>query len=193
MSDGPNTFEAFIGRIRRGDASAAEEFVQKFEPIVRRAAHFKLNDGAVRRQMDSLDVCQSVMAGFFTRVALGELELREPGDLVKLLGTMARNRVFHHLKKQRAKRRDVRRNQSNDDQAMPLAGSDPTPSMIVADRELLERARGILSPEERRIADERAEGKSWEEIAAGLHQKPDAVRVRLSRALDRVCAQLGFE
>jgi hypothetical protein len=38
-----------------------------------------------------MDICQSVLATFFVRVAAGEYDLKEPDDLIKLLPNMTRN------------------------------------------------------------------------------------------------------
>jgi hypothetical protein len=64
---------------------------------------------------------------------------------------------------------------------------------VVAFRELLETFRTRLDPEERRLADLRAAGGSWPEIAAQVGGNPDALRYRLTRALDRVARQLNLD
>jgi DNA-directed RNA polymerase specialized sigma24 family protein len=74
-----------------------------------------------------------------------------------------------------------------------FADHDPTPSVMVANRELLDEARNRLTEEERRIADQRALGRGWAEIAAETGEKPDAVRIRFTRAMDRIAEQLGLE
>jgi hypothetical protein len=53
--------------------------------------------------------------------------------------------------------------------------------------------RGLLTEDERRLAEQRADGRSWPEIAAEVGGTPEAVRKRLERALDRVCQQLGVD
>jgi RNA polymerase sigma-70 factor (ECF subfamily) len=53
--------------------------------------------------------------------------------------------------------------------------------------------RQRLTPEELRVADLRAEGRQWAEIAAALGGTAQARRRQLSRALDRIAAQIGLE
>ena len=52
----------------------------------------------LRRVLDSVDVCQSVLANFFVRVAAGQFDLDQPEQLLRLLATMARNRILDHVK-----------------------------------------------------------------------------------------------
>ena len=54
-----------IGRVRDGDARAAEELVRRYEPLIRREVRFRLHDSRLRRVFDSMDVCQPVLASFF--------------------------------------------------------------------------------------------------------------------------------
>jgi DNA-directed RNA polymerase specialized sigma24 family protein len=64
---------------------------------------------------------------------------------------------------------------------------------VVAHRELLQAFRSRLSAEERQLADWRDSGRSWAEIAAEVGDKPDTLRSRLTRALDRVSRELQLE
>jgi DNA-directed RNA polymerase specialized sigma24 family protein len=69
-------------------------------------------------------------------------------------------------------------------------GADPTPSRLVAGRELLEAFRGRLTEEERMLADLRGEGCEWAEIAARVGGTAQARRMQLARAVRRVERQL---
>jgi hypothetical protein len=60
-------------------------------------------------------------------------------------------------------------------------------------RELLQRFRERLSGEELQLADLRARGRAWADIAALLGGSADGRRVQLSRALARVSRELGLE
>ena len=64
---------------------------------------------------------------------------------------------------------------------------------IAVGRELLERVRRELTDDERELADQRALGRDWPEIAAERGATPDALRKKLTRALDRVAGRLGLE
>src|SRR4051794_2951522 len=77
----------FIRRVRDGDGRAAEELVRRYEPEIRLEVRtwLRLRDPRLRRVFDSMDICQSVMASFFVRAAIGEYELDEPRQLIRLL------------------------------------------------------------------------------------------------------------
>ena len=100
------SFGDLIGRVRAGDAHAAAEVVQRYEPTLRRAVRLRLRrDPRLCRLLDAVDVCQSVLASFFVRAGLGQYDLSTPEHLVKLLATIARNKIINQGKKQRAARR----------------------------------------------------------------------------------------
>src|SRR6516165_1899580 len=65
----PATFQDLIRRIRAGDPEAAAELVRRYEPTIRRAVRVRLVDARLGALLDSLDVCQSVLASFFVRSA----------------------------------------------------------------------------------------------------------------------------
>lgn len=187
-----SSFEELISQVGSGDEQAAARLVREFEPVVRRVARARLRDGRARREIDSMDICQSVLATFFVRVAAGEYDLKEPDDLIKLLLTMTRNKVAEKMRRQHRLRRDSRRTVGGVEE-LNLACPDPTPSSVVAGKELLEQARQRLSEEERQLVELRGQGLSWEEIAAVLGGTAGARRNQLARALDRVARELRLD
>jgi RNA polymerase sigma factor (sigma-70 family) len=205
MSESPSSpelFRALIAQVRAGDEQAAAELVRRYEPAIRRAARVRLVDTRLNRLLDSMDICQSVMASFFVRAALGQFELETPDQLLRLLATMTRNKLAGQVKGHGAARRDFRRVVAAErgDRDVPedhgsewIAGQDPTPSRDLAARELLEEALRRLSPEEKRILDCREQGDQWAQIAAELGTSPEAIRKRLARAVDRVAHELGLD
>jgi RNA polymerase sigma factor (sigma-70 family) len=189
----PETFQALIGRVRAGDEEAATELVRRYEPMVRRAARVRLADPRLGRVLDSMDICQSVMASFFVRAALGQYELQTPDQLLKLLATMARNKMANQAHGQRAARRDVRRVDHGAAAADDVAARGGTPSRQVAARELLDLARARLAPDELALLDLRQDGLDWAAIASGQGGSPEALRKKLARAVDRVAVELGLD
>jgi RNA polymerase sigma-70 factor (ECF subfamily) len=147
----------------------------------------------MRRLFDSMDICQSVFGSFFVRASAGQYELDRPEQLLKLLGAMARNKLIKQAEKQRAARRDIHRQQHDSFAEEQLVAAGPSPSSAVAHQELLREFRNRLSDEERQIADHRAMGRAWSEIATAVGSSPDAVRMQLNRAIDRVSQELGLE
>jgi RNA polymerase sigma-70 factor (ECF subfamily) len=188
-----DSFHDLVQKVRAGDDAAAAELVRRFGPALRRAVRARLSDRNLRRLLDSMDICQSVLASFFVRAAAGQYDLATPGQLVRLLAVMARHKLLRQAEKLRAARRDCGR-----DVEGGFGGSEPAdnasdPSRVAAGRELLALIRGRLPEEERWSADQRLLGRSWADIAAEVGCHADALRMRLSRAIDRVARELGID
>jgi len=187
-------FRDLMKRVRAGNQDAAAELVRQYEPEIRRVIRIRLTDRRLTRVLDSMDVCQSVMANFFVRAAAGQFELERPDQLLRLLVTMAKNRLFDQARKQKASRRDSRRVESGgDDRLQNVAAGTGTPSEIISEKELLQAVQKQLTDDERQLAELRTLGKDWAEIAKEVGSTPEAVRKKLSRAMDRVTRRLGID
>jgi RNA polymerase sigma-70 factor (ECF subfamily) len=186
-------FAEFLRRVRAGDERAAVELVRRYEPALRLEIRLRMRDPKLRRLLEPADLCQSVLKSFFVRAASGQYDLDGPEKLMALLLTMARNKVAQQSRRQQARRRDLRRVVSLDATLPPLRSADPSPSRVAIGREVLEAFRGRLTPEERRLADLRAQGFGWAEIARELGRTPQALRKQLSRAVARAARELGLD
>jgi RNA polymerase sigma-70 factor (ECF subfamily) len=191
MADGAE-FADFIRRIRTGDNAAAADLVRRYEPLVRREVRLHLDDRRLGRLFDAADVCQSVMASFLVRVAAGQYDLGEADRLPRLLARMARNKVADAVRRQTRQRRDHRRMVGGESHFGAAAGGGPTPSRVVAGKELLARVHELFTAEERQVADLRAQGLAWAEIAGRLGGTGQARRMQLARAADRAARALGL-
>src|SRR5262249_47881839 len=172
---------------------AARELVRRYEAALRLEVRVRLRQRQLRRYFDSMDICQSVLCSFFVRAALGQFDLDRPEELLKLLVAMTRNKLAYQVRKQRAKNRDCRRLACGPAQEVEAEGGAPGPGEVAAGREALEQFRARLSAEERRLADLRAQGQAWAEIAQCMGGTPQARRMQLARAADRVARELGLE
>lgn len=188
----PAAFQELIRRVRAGEEAAARELVQRYESAIRVMVRVRLTDPGLRRLLDSVDICQSVLANFFVRAAHGQFSLERPEQLLRLLAAMARNKLNNHWQAQHAARRDQGRNVPSCEPDS-LIDPGPSPSRIVSGRELLSQVRARLTPEERAVAEERAAGADWREIAARRGERPDTIRMRFTRALDRVARELELD
>jgi DNA-directed RNA polymerase specialized sigma24 family protein len=164
---------------------SAQELVRRYESSIRLAVRTRLTDPALKRQLDSADICQSVLASFFVRAAAGQHDLADPGQLVALLVRMARNKLVGHVRFHRRQRRDAHLVSGQDRAAERVADGRPAPDQIAAARDLLVALRAGLTPEERDLADRRGAGQGWAEIAAALGGTATGRRMQLKRALDR--------
>lgn len=179
-----------------GDQDAAIELVREYEPEIRREVRLRLTDPKLRRTVDSMDICQSVLGNFFVRAALGQFDLVRSEDLLHLLVKMARNKVIDRHRRQQA-----RSDRSPTPQLAPTvarspsepADPGPSPSSIVAGKELLSEVRRRMTDEERRIAEARKRGQTWDEVAESCGGSPEALRKRLARTIDRIVEELGLD
>jgi RNA polymerase sigma-70 factor (ECF subfamily) len=188
-----DAFRDLIRRVRARDDQAAAELVRLYEPTIRTVVRVRLGEPALRRLWDSMDVCQSVLANFFVRVASGQFELETPEQLIKLLVTMARNKLTNYAVQQRTAGRDYRRVQADRPADSTLVDPGPSPSEVLAAQDLWQEFRNRLSDEERQLADHRALGHSWKEIAQEKGENPDTLRMRYTRAVDRVSRELHLD
>src|SRR5580704_13146264 len=104
-----NELAELLAQIREGDEEAARLLVKRYESAIRVAVRTNLSDPRLRRQFDSLDVCQSVLASFFFHLTDGDYDLHAPAQLAALLTKMAQNKVRMRAREQFRQRRDVRR------------------------------------------------------------------------------------
>ncbi len=185
-------FRDLIRRVRDRDSDAARELVERYESAIRRVIRIRLRDAGMRRLLDSTDICQSVMASFFIRTALGQYEVDTPQQLLNLLTAIARNKLANQANRLRAKRRDIRRETGAEDQTPQVADDASDPSEQASARELLEKVRGRLDPRELYLAEQRSLGRGWQELADELGGTDVALRKKLTRALNRVMADLGL-
>jgi RNA polymerase sigma-70 factor (ECF subfamily) len=186
-------FQDLISKVRAGDDDAAAELVRLYEPAIRREVRLRLRDPRLRRMFDSMEVCQSGVGSFFIRAASGQFQLDSPEQLRKLLVTMARNKLVTQVHRQRAGCRDHRRLAAEPVQVIDLAAPDQSPRRQVAARDLLQEAHKRLSDEETQLAELRAQGLEWADVARELGGTPGGRRKQLDRTLNRVARELGLE
>jgi DNA-directed RNA polymerase specialized sigma24 family protein len=187
-----NEFSELFARVRFGDADAAYSIVRQYEPAIRMAVRIRLTDPALRRQFDSIDVCQSVLGSFFLHAATGAYDLHEPQQLMALLVKMAQNKLAMHVRGQLRECRDVRRAHQAPVEGAGLASSDPDPSRHAAGKELLRRALDMMTAETRSIAERRMDGESWSDIASHMGGTPDGRRMAYERAVEHVADTLDL-
>jgi DNA-directed RNA polymerase specialized sigma24 family protein len=188
-----SVFADLLKRVRGGDSDAASELVRIYESAIRVAVRTRLSDPKLRRQFDSMDVCQSVLASFFLRAAAGQYDLHDPAQLVALLTKMAHNKLAMRARHAYRQRRDVRRNvRLSDIRPEPAAGS-AQPIRQVLGRDLVSRAFGLMDPQVRKMAVCRTRGMEWSEIATQIGGTADARRKQFQRAVDQIAQTLQVE
>jgi RNA polymerase sigma-70 factor (ECF subfamily) len=180
-------FANFLAAVRSGNREAAEALVRQYEPYVRRVVGLRLHDSRLRRLFDSMDICQSIMASFLAHAAAGDFELENSRQLAGLLARMALNKL---VTKARAIPREEGAQQATCDPIDPY----PSPADAHAEQEFLGAVRAKLSAEELALFEKnRVEGRTWDEIAGELGEGASALRMRLTRALNRARLELQRE
>ncbi len=170
---------SLIARVRSGDQEAVAELVRDYEPYVRRAIRIQLRDPRLRSTLDTADICQSVLASFFARLAPGAIRPRPAGTPGRALGPNGPHQGGHT----RAAGGDYPTGSPRAGCAHPppsaVLASGPDPSQLAAGRDLLEQFQMRLKADELALSDRRAEGQSWAEIASELGSTPEALRKKL--------------
>lgn len=187
-------FEKFLAALRKGDEKAVEELVRLCEPQLRRIARTRLAEGHLRREADSMDIVQSVLTSFLHHAAAGDFLIETPDQLLRLLRTMALNRLRDLARKggAAARKRTAQDQVGNNTPAYAIQGNEPSPSEHIVVEDMLDRFLKVLSPEARSIHHWRASGWSWNEIAAELKAPSNTVRIRFARETLRVARELGL-
>lgn len=174
-------FEALIRQVRAGDQQAAADLVREYEPYIRRAARNRLRNSPLRRVLDSLDVCQSVLVSLFHRTAQGQYELETPEQLQRLLVRMVHNKVADAWRRYsvRILGQDGVEHDNHADSAL-------LPDEQVSQQELHALARQHFNADEWTLFEARESGISWAELATQHGGTADSLRKQVSRALERV-------
>ena len=176
---------------RAGDNNAIGELIREFEPEVRRFVRFRLSSAGLRRIVDSVDLAQSVFARFFVYLEGGGDALEDIDQLRRYLITSAKNAVIDRVRRERASRRDNRRLEAGQFEMLAqIANTGSSPSADLTQNELLTAIRQRLTPDELYLVEQWQLGRPWDDIAKELGRQPDAIRKQMSRALDRVAADL---
>jgi RNA polymerase sigma factor (sigma-70 family) len=180
-------FAQFLAAVRAGDQAAAEELVRRHEPYIRRVVRLRLYDSRLRRLFDSMDICQSIMASFFRHAASGDFALGTDRDLANLLVRMALNKLA-------TKARGLLREEGGLPPGWDAIDPHPAPPDEAVRQETLYAIRSRLSEDEFRLFElSKVQERSWPDIARELGGRPDALRIRLARALARVRRELQKE
>jgi len=184
-------FSELLSRVRKWDPEAVQTFLARFEPQVRREIRIRLTDPLILVAHSESDVCQSIVIDFLVRLRAGQYDFNNSDEVVRFLVTATTHKVRNVGRKERAARRTVRRRDPDADVQLAVPDREASPSSIVATRELFEQVLENLPPDDRYLAVQRGQGKTWKELAEELHEKEDTLRRRLQRSLDRVLMRLN--
>jgi DNA-directed RNA polymerase specialized sigma24 family protein len=178
-------FQELIMRVRAQDNDACAELLRCYGPTLQRIARVRLQSYGLQWLVNPSDVIQSVMALFFVRAAEGKYVLDEPAHYQKLMATMVDYKVNDHRKKQDALKRG--RGRPVGDLSLEPVDQQPTPSEVVAGKELYEKVWSGLSDQDQELVRFVLwDMLSWHEIGARLGLSHEAARKRF----ERLCASV---
>jgi RNA polymerase sigma factor (sigma-70 family) len=189
---------AFEGAAERERLQLIERLVAEYLPYIRFLARPILGPRQ-RTHFDSEDICQSIGLRLAERLRDGRVQLLSRPQFQRLLRTMIRHLVFD-------------KNERLPPPAVPLGGAgtdesgaavDPSDSLPAPDEEiaasealadLLQKVEKTLPPDEYYVFKRHyLEDVAFTELAKEFGQSPDAIRMRLKRAVERLRSRLEPE
>jgi DNA-directed RNA polymerase specialized sigma24 family protein len=176
----------FFAVLRSGDGQAVEELLRQLDPILRRIIRLRLTDGRLRRLMDTTDIVQSLLKNFLYQSKNGHPAAPGSDGLCAYLAAAVHHKICTKARKER------RHAGSLPDGWDPLSSESP-PAQHVEGRDFRQEVRARLPEPTRRLFDLKVQGLTWAEIAQKAGGHPDALRMRLRRAVATVLGELGHE
>ncbi len=162
---------------------------QKFGTQFRRRARTRLRQYGLTGQTESMDICNDVMVDLARRVDVGGLQA---DDVMAYIMRAIDNQVLDTFRTLARHCRDFRRNELTPVEEMRVPQQATTPSQVALRREVVGRIRAMLGERDSLAIDMMLENRDWNEIGQALGLRPDAARMRVRRALDRVRQDLGL-
>lgn len=184
--DSANESIRLVDLYRQGDQEAARLLFARYVGRLTSLAQSRLS-GKLARRLDAEDVVQSAYRSFFVGARDGRYELRESGDLWRLLAVITLNKLRRKVEHHTAGKRNVdheRHAGASDerplyDDALTREPSPVEALAVVEEAELLTRG---LTEEQKRMVELRLQGYLIEEIAVQTSRSERTVR----RVLEKV-------
>jgi DNA-directed RNA polymerase specialized sigma24 family protein len=173
-------FDQFVSAIRSGDDQAAEELLQRYGDYLRRMIRIRLSHYPLDHLIESGDILQTILKDFFREMGIGKYVFTNPDSLRRFLVVMARNRIVSKSREEKHHTGHIPDSWDTPDERRDSLAS-------VDHSELIEVIRNHLTKEECWLFDQhKIIGRPWMDIAASIGGTPEALRMKLTRALSRV-------
>jgi DNA-directed RNA polymerase specialized sigma24 family protein len=176
----------FFAVLRSGDGRAVEQLLRQLDPILRRIIRLRLTDGRLRRLMDTTDIVQSLLKNFLYQSENDHPAAPGSDGLCAYLAAAVHHKICTKTRKER------RHAGSLPDGWEPLS-PEPPPAQHVEGQDFRQEVRGRLPEPARRLFDLKVQGFTWAEVAEQAGGHPDALRMRLRRAVATALGELGHE
>lgn len=187
MSEPVADLAALVARVRRGDASAYPELVERYGRAIRLAVRRRLPN-RLRKEYDSLDFVQEVWAAFLA-IDPASADYPRPENLVGFLTRIAENKVIDLVRRRYGTQAfDVTREGPLPDGVgeTGVPGREPTPSGWAIAAERWAELTKHLTPGQRRVLEKLRDGYTQAEIADELGLSRSSVD-RVVRRLKDLC------
>lgn len=196
MDNSTDSISEWLGRLKAGEAEAAQKLWNRYSEELLRVAKQRLGSSP-RGIGDEEDVALSVFGSIFRGVAEGRFDnISTRDDLWWLLLTLTKRKTVDHIRRETAQKRRPQPDQTGGQHGAgspvsaqislnDLVGSSPTPDFLVALEEQYRRLLEMLRNNQlRRIAVQRIEGYNVAEIAQkeGISQRAVERKLHLIRA-----------
>ncbi|HBV62870.1 MAG TPA: hypothetical protein DEF45_07600 [Rhodopirellula sp.] len=185
-----------IGNNAGSDANSWSRESQSVEAIwcqfgdqFRRRARTRLRQYGLTGQAESMDICNDVMAEMTRGFNAAGVT---PDDALAYVLRAIDNQVLDTFRRLARQCRDFRRNELVPVDELPVVNQGHSPSQIALHREVIARIKALLNDEDALAVSMMLENRDWIEIGESLGVKPDTVRMRVKRALERVREEIGF-
>ena len=175
-------------RLRAGDSAAVAEIWDLCGNELRRRARTRLRQYGVTGQAESMDICNAVLLDL---VRKQEIQIRNPGDLIRYVGRAIDHQVLDLLKSLTRSRRDIRRNTGSPVEDHNVSNHDSTPSVVMMRDEVLNAFRDELGDDGQQMLSLYLANCGWKEIGERLKMAPDAARMRWTRAVKSLRDRYG--
>jgi DNA-directed RNA polymerase specialized sigma24 family protein len=193
----------WIKSLNAGDQQAAEALWKTFFERLARVARRQIDRGQARHT-DEEDVALSAMQSFYRGAQAGLYpQLAGRDELWRLLLTIVNHKLSGQRRKDRAQKRGGGQNRGESAFFTPdsedfrgieqVLGEEPTPELAATLSETCQRLMAGLEDESlRKVAQDKLEGYTNDEIAARLGCTTRSVERKLNRIRSR-CRDLGLE
>jgi RNA polymerase sigma-70 factor (ECF subfamily) len=169
---------SLVRRVREGERDAATALYVRYSRRLKALAKTRTGND-LRSRFDPDDIVQSVFRTFFRRVVSGSYDVPDGEELWSLLLVVTLNKTRKVAAHHRARKRDVRANES---------GSDFFDKLAADERESVEELRRVvdeftesLCPFDRQVVNLRVEGYEVAEIAKLVSRSKRTVERTLQR------------
>ncbi len=178
--------QEFFAKIQGGDEGAVKAILEELDPFLRRVIRMRLLDGRLRHAVDTTDILQSLLKDFLHNPPPASPPKRARRSYAPTSLPPCATRSRRDCARSAAMRA-----------VFPRNGNPRVPSRMSAnapeDQDFAAAIRSRLGESTRLLFDLKAQGLTWQEVAAQVGGRADALRMRLNRAVAAVLTELGDE